>query len=408
MTRSGPTTGARVAVALSGGVDSAVTAALLLKAGHEVFGLTMTTGFDAVSAGGELDHPAGGLPHVAAAAGVARQLGIPHQVVDVRDTFRQVVVEPFCRLYREGLTPNPCLACNRFVKFGRLLETALDMGAGHLATGHYARVAKDAAGLHHLFKGRDPAKDQSYVLYGLSQDQLSHVMFPLGGMEKAEVKVLAARMGLQAAVRPESQDICFITGEGHADFIETWSGTRLAEGSILDTAGRRLGTHRGLARYTVGQRRGLGLGGPHALYVVALIPEANALVVGSAHEAASRWLSATGATFVSGSPPPAGARLAVRLRYRARETTGVVSYPSEDPAVFHVSLDVPHRAAAPGQAAVLYRGEEVVGGGIIARTEALERALSALSSRPRRPVTREASRREDRPPAHLQRFHEES
>jgi len=369
-----------VAVAMSGGVDSSAAAALILDEGHEVFGLTMETGFG----------PAAG----PAAAEAARRLGIDHYTVTLGPVFRERVLDPFCLDYEGGRTPNPCVACNRWVKFGALLERALELGADCLATGHYARVEEGEDGFFHLLRGIDRRKDQSYFLYALGQAELSRTLFPLGHLTKREVRRLAAERGLPAASRPESQDVCFLSawsgrgrsgtapgsvtggfttpGSSYGPFIESLTGRKPLPGPIVDLAGRRVGTHRGLVYYTVGQRRGLGLASSRPLYVVALRSETNELVVGPAEALLSSWLEVDDPSFVLGDPPPEGADLEVRVRYRSREARARLTYRTgsgEEPGRWSFSVTPPQKAVAPGQSAVLYHGDEVVGGGVVTRTE---------------------------------------
>ncbi len=365
-----------VAVAMSGGVDSSTAAALLVRAGRRVFGLTMATGFNEAA--------------VRQAAEVARFLGIEHHVVDLSSVFRERVIEPFCRAYAAGRTPNPCVRCNRFVKFGRLLEAALDLGAGRLATGHYARVMRGEDGRFRLLRGADRRKDQSYFLYALDQEQLARAEFPLGALRKTEVREIAERLGLPAFRARESTDVCFVSrtrwGEGRSgypDLVERVAGRAALPGPIVDTAGRPVGTHRGLVFYTVGQRRGLGACGPGPLYVVAIDQTTNSLVVGPASETFSRWLVASEAVFVSGEAPPAGTRVEAKVRYRSPAAPADFQplspqAPGGD-AGFRLHFCEPQRAVAPGQAAVLYDGDEVLGGGVITTTEAQERVLRTLA-----------------------------
>jgi tRNA-specific 2-thiouridylase len=364
---------------MSGGVDSSTAAALLVRAGRRVFGLTMATGFNEVA--------------VREAAEVARLLGIEHHVVELSSTFRERVLEPFCRDYAAGRTPNPCVRCNRFVKFGRLLEAALDLGAARLATGHYARVVRGDDGRFRLLRGTDRRKDQSYFLYALGQEQLARAEFPLGSLRKTEVREIAAGLGLPSFRGRESADVCFVSrtlcGEGktgYPDLVERVTGRAARPGPIVDTAGRRVGTHRGLVFYTVGQRRGLGLAGAgRPLYVVAIDQATNSLVVGPVSEVFSGWLAASEAVFVSGEAPPAGTRVEAKVRYRSRAAPAEFrplsrQAPPQAPAGdggFRLHFDEPQRAVAPGQAAVLYDGDEVLGGGVIITTEARERVLPA-------------------------------
>ncbi len=360
-----------VAVAMSGGVDSTAAAILLLGAGYRVIGLTMETGVG------------GGKAAAEAARRAARRLGVEHHVLDVSRKFREEVVEPFCQEYLAGRTPNPCLACNRRLKFGVLWERARALGADLLATGHYARVEEGPPGVFRLLKALDAGKDQSYFLYALGQAELSRCVLPLGRLTKDEARRVAAARGLAGVALPESQDVCFVPRTGRARLIAGLTGTKPVPGPIRDTGGRLLGTHRGLVFYTIGQRRGLGLPGPEPFYVLALDHRTNTVVVGPARAAGSRWLVAREATYVSGRRPPDGSRLRARLRHRGREVEAVFRPLPDSPegspsGSFHLEFAEPQRAVAPGQAAVLYDGLEVVGGGIIVASEAEERARSAL------------------------------
>lgn len=291
------------------------------------------------------------------AALAARELGIPHETVQAHREFRRLVVEPTLSAYRSGKTPNPCTFCNREVRFALLLREADRRGIPHIATGHHARI-REGKGTCLLLRGRDPAKDQSYFLYSLTQGELSRALFPVGELTKAEVKRLAEKQGLTAARLPESQDLCFAPG-GVGELIPD-----APPGPILDLSGHVLGTHRGLPHYTVGQRRGLGLSSPEPLYVVALDPERNALIVGPESALYSRGLVATELHWIAGAPPGEGFRCQVQIRYRAAPVEAEVCL-EEGKAV--VEFSHPVRAVAPGQAAVFYRGEEVLGGGVISR-----------------------------------------
>lgn len=345
---------------MSGGVDSSLAAALLVEQGYQVTGVTLH-----LWAEEEDFRPAPtsccSLEAVEGARRVCQQLGIPHYVFNFREEFRRLVVEEFIREYGRGRTPNPCLACNRWIKFRLLLERARRLGFSYLATGHYARIRRSEEG-YHLWRGRDRRKDQSYVLYMLGQAELAHLLFPLGEMTKAEVRREAARRGLATAGRPESQEICFIPDGDYRRFLSARLPAQ--PGPILDLSGRVLGTHRGLACYTVGQRKGLGLSGqPHPLFVVALRPEENALVVGPEEALLSPVLEAGDVSFVSGKWPEEPLRVEAKVRYRTPESPAWL-FPLEEGRV-RVEFDTPQRAITPGQAVVFYRGEEVLGGGII-------------------------------------------
>ena len=353
----------RVLVAMSGGVDSSVAAALLRDRGYEVIGATMQ-----IWPAGEEENGGGccSLSAVEDARRVAARLGIPYYVLNLREAFAQEVIEPFVAAYLRGLTPNPCLACNTRIKFGALLAKARAIGAARVATGHYARVDFDPArGRFILCRGLDPRKDQSYVLYGLSQEQLAASLFPLGVLRKEEVRALARRYGLPVAEKGESQEICFIRDDDYAGFIRAYPGREFTPGPIVDRAGRVLGRHRGLARYTIGQRKGLGIASPHPLYVIELRPAANEVVVGREEELYSSALFAEEVNWIGFGPPlPPGLRVEAKIRYTAAPAAALVEPQGEDRAL--VRFDYPQRAIAPGQAVVFYRDDEVLGGGTIA------------------------------------------
>jgi tRNA-specific 2-thiouridylase len=344
----------KVFVALSGGVDSAVTASLLLEQGYEVEGITMQV-LSSPPQGREAAAPA------QEAAAVAAVLGIPHHVVHFEEAFQSRVIAPFREAYRCGRTPNPCALCNRLVKFGLLREEAARRGAALFATGHYARIL-DAGDRRLLAKGVDPAKDQSYFLFLLTQEQLRQTLFPLGDLTKERVRRMAADRGLRKTERGESQDICFIGAGGYVAFLETSEGTNGEEGEILHVSGRVLGRHRGIHRYTVGQRRGLGLAWPEPLYVIRVEAERNALIVGERSHLAAFRLEAAGVQWIW-PPPEKPLSCRCRIRYRHREAEALVSPQGADRVV--VEFLEPQYGITPGQAAVFYQGEYVMGGGWI-------------------------------------------
>ncbi len=352
---------------MSGGVDSSVAAALLLEEGYQVIGVTMQLWPELDTLEEARRGGCCSLEAVGDARRVAEHLGIPHYVLNLREAFDEAVVRHFVAEYAAGRTPNPCIACNRWIKFTVLLERAAAMEADFLATGHYARVRRDEArGRYLLARGRDRRKDQSYVLYGLTQEQMRRLLLPLGDRTKDEVRSLARRYGLPVAAKPESQEICFVE-EHYGNLVASRAGGAVRPGPIVDRQGRVLGTHRGLAYYTVGQRRGLGLGGREPLYVQALDPRRNALVVGPAREAWSRAAVVGDVNLIAWEGPelegPAGARADVQVRYRSPAAPATVR---RGPAgTVRVFFDEPQWAVTPGQAAVFYVGDLVAGGGTI-------------------------------------------
>ncbi len=338
----------RVFVAMSGGVDSSVAAALLARDGHDVTGVTMTLLPEGADTGADA---------VLAARRVCETLGVPHHSLDARDAFHASVVEPFARGYASGETPNPCVECNDRVKFGWLLERALEQGADALATGHYARIADTGRGLA-VARGADRTKDQSYFLYRLDAERLARVLFPLGEMRKPDVRALAVGLGLPCAETPESQETCFAPRAGYAGLVAEAHPEALAPGPFVTEEGVEIGRHEGIARYTVGQRQGLGLpGGPW--FVLRIDAAANTVVVGSRDGLAVTRLTLRDVVWHGAAGP---ARCSVTVRYRMRPVPATV-------AGTGVTLDEPIDGAAPGQAAVAYDGDVVLGGGPIATAE---------------------------------------
>jgi len=347
----------KVAVAMSGGVDSSVAAALLREKGYEVMGMTLDLGI-----GHEKAHP--GADTVRLAREAAEQIGIPHRTVDAEREFEAGVIENFCREYARGRTPNPCIRCNRLIKFGMLWEAARSLGAAFLATGHHARIDRDPErGIYRLLKGNDQAKDQSYFLFVLGQEQLARTLFPIGGLRKTEVRAKAEALKVGAAGRAESQEICFIPDNDYLAFLRARSPEAFLPGLILDVAGNRLGGHSGIIGFTVGQRRGLGIAAPQPLYVLELRHRDNAVVVGPADQLLRRELVASEVRWIDGNPPDKPFSCRAKIRYRHREAEAEVFPQARGAAqvVFHA----PQRAISPGQAVVFYSGDEVLGGGVI-------------------------------------------
>ena len=357
--------------AMSGGVDSSVCALLLQEAGFDVRGATMVLrGGEVLGDAGEGEGSTCGLARdVEDARAVCRRLDILHDAFDLRDRFDAAVVRPFCDAYLEGRTPNPCIACNRFLKFEALQKRRREMGLDYVATGHYARRRWDeATGRWQLLRASDPAKDQSYVLYHLTQDTLAHMLFPLGELTKDEVREMARAHGFVTAEKPESQDICFVPDGDYAGFIEGHCGAGAAfePGEIVNRGGRVLGEHAGLIRYTIGQRKGIGVAAREPLYVLGKDASANRLVVGFKDELLSSGVVACDVNLISGGVLEGPRKVQVKTHYRQRPVLATAEQTGPDELT--VTFDEPQRAAAPGQAAVLYEGDVVLGGGTIART----------------------------------------
>ena len=347
----------RVVVAMSGGVDSSAAAALLKEQGHEVIGLTLRVwSYESTAQCGSCCSP----DDIDDARAVAEKLQIPFYVANVEELFKERVVTPFVKSYLGGRTPIPCVACNQDVKFGFLLKRARQLGA-RLATGHYARVAQEGERFV-LQRGADAAKDQSYFLFTLGQDELKDLEFPIGHLPKAEVRAIAERHGLVTTHKPESMEICFVPDGDYARFVEKVAGAQPA-GEIVTADGAVLGTHGGIHKYTVGQRKGLQVAHPEKLYVQRLEAETNRVVVGPAAETERASFHLLRPHWVDGAPE-AERPVTVRIRHRHAGATGRVKL--EGNGHFKVQLDAPARAVTPGQAAVVYEGERVLGGGWIA------------------------------------------
>jgi tRNA-specific 2-thiouridylase len=355
---------------MSGGVDSSVAAALLAEAGHEVIGLSMQLYDQRESP--EAFGSCCSLSDLQDARRVAQAMGFPHYVLNLEEAFQRTVVRNFVDEYAAGRTPIPCVHCNADLKFDTLAARASGFGAAAVATGHYARVVFDEdARRYRLLRGLDAAKDQSYFLFSLTQEQLAHAMFPVGHLTKPEVRAHAARLGLAVADKPDSHEICFVPDGDAGGFVERQLARderRLeapaAGGEIVNERGETLGRHRGLHRLTVGQRKGLGLATGEPLYVLRLEPATSRVVVGPREALGETTLRATGVNWIDGSPPGASRRVTARIRHRHTDAPATVTADSADTA--HVVFDTPQIAVTPGQAVVFYDGEEVLGGGWIA------------------------------------------
>jgi tRNA-specific 2-thiouridylase len=345
-----------VLVAMSGGVDSSVAACLLGEAGHEVVGAHLKL----VQAGG-VEHGCCGPQAESDARAVADVAGFPFEVVDMSETFEERVIEDFVDEHQAGRTPNPCVRCNERIKFGAFLDLARERGFDFVATGHYVRVVRDAGGRWRLYRGLDRAKDQSYVLHTLGQEELSRSLFPIGAQTKAETRAHAERLGLPVAGKPDSQELCFAPAGDAGAFLEARAPHLLAEGEVVDADGRVLGSHQGAARYTVGQRRGLGVSTGNRTYVLEVDAPRNRVVVGPAELLARRGLAAERVSWVA-DRPDGPVEATVRIRYRGTDVPAVVEPVG---AGASVEFRTPQAAVTPGQSVVFYDGDEVLGGGII-------------------------------------------
>lgn len=362
----------RVVVAMSGGVDSSVAAALLAAEGHDVIGLSMQL-YDQRPRE-ETDPRRSGetrarfgtcctIDDLHDARRVAAALGIPHYIVNFEQKFDEHVVSDFIREYTTGRTPIPCVHCNGDLKFASLAERARAFDAGAVATGHYARVDRTPDGRHRLLRGVDEGKDQSYFLFTLTQAQLAQARFPVGGLRKAEVRRQARALGLRVAEKPDSQELCFVADGDHAAFIERHAPDLVGAGVITDREGRVLGGHHGTHRFTIGQRKGLGLSTGVPLYVVDIDAADRRVVVGPKEALDRTTLTASRVNWIAGTPPASPIRRSVRIRYRHREAPATVTPIGASAA--RVDFDAPQSAITPGQAVVFYDGEEVLGGGWI-------------------------------------------
>jgi len=351
---------------MSGGVDSSAVAALLVEQGYEVIGITIKT-YDYELTGGNIGNESSccSLDGINDARRVALQLGIPHYVVDFTAPFKAQVIDYFTAEYMSGRTPNPCVQCNRHIKWGQLLRKADALGAAYIATGHYARIRRDpTSGRYILSRGRDSRKDQSYALWALTQSQLARTLFPLGEWTKEETRLYLDRIGIAIAHKHESYELCFVPDNNYARFIaETVPESTKTQGPIL-YGDRVVGEHRGYPFYTIGQRRGLGIASPEPLYVLDILPEQHALVVGPEDELYHQGLTAHSLNLIKYASLDTPSRFTVKIRYKD-DGAAAVCFVGND-GLLRVEFEMPRRAITPGQSVVLYDGDDVVGGGVIA------------------------------------------
>ena len=348
-------------IAMSGGVDSSVAAYIMRSNGYDCIGCTMKL-YDNEDAGVPKDHSCCSLDDVEDARSVAYKLGMPYYVFNFSDDFKEKIICKFIESYENGRTPNPCIDCNRYMKFDKLYERAKLLGCEYVVTGHYARIDKEN-GRYVLKKALDASKDQSYVLYSLTQDQLAHTLFPLGGTSKDETRRIAEECGFSNANKPDSQDICFVPDGDYAKVIALHTGKTYAPGDFIDKDGNVIGTHRGIVHYTIGQRKGLGVSAATPLYVCKIDVGQNTVTLGEDRDLFSTELTVGDFNWISGEAPRDPFKCDAKIRYRQKQQPATV-FPLEDGKV-KIVFDEPQRAITPGQAAVLYDGETVLGGGTI-------------------------------------------
>lgn len=348
---------------MSGGVDSSVAAFLLKEQGYEVIGVTMQIWQDEEESVQQENGGCCGLSAVEDARRVAQDLGIPYYVMNFKNEFKNKVMDYFAAEYLRGKTPNPCIACNRYVKWESLLKRSMDIGADYIATGHYARIRQLDNGRYTICNSVTAAKDQTYALYNLTQEQLAHTLMPVGAYTKEEIRRIAADAGLRIAHKPDSQEICFVPDGDYASFIEEYTGKKLPTGKFVTKDGKVLGEHKGIIHYTIGQRRGLQLPMGHRIFVTGIRPETNEVVIGENEELFSRVVRADRLNFMSEEGIDGEKEVVAKIRYNHRGASAKIRLVGED--IIECVFDEPQRAATPGQALVFYDGENVLGGGTI-------------------------------------------
>lgn len=350
-------------IAMSGGVDSSMAALLMKQRGYECIGCTMKLydkeNTDDMATNGKT---CCSLDDVEDARSVAYNLDMPYYVFNFKDSFKEKVIDKFVACYEQGLTPNPCIDCNRYMKFEKLYERAMVLGCDKVVTGHYARIRKTEDG-YQLLKGLDETKDQSYVLYSLTQQQLAHTEFPLGEMNKSEVRKIADDNSFVNADKPDSQDICFVPDGDYAAVIKEYSNKEYPAGDFVDKDGNKLGEHKGIIHYTIGQRKGLGIAAGKPIYVCKICTENNTVVLGDNEDLFTKTVQVKDFNWISGKVPTEDFECKAKIRYRQKEQPARIIIKSHDRLT--IEFDEPQRAATPGQSAVLYMGDVVLGGGII-------------------------------------------
>lgn len=353
----------KVVVGMSGGVDSSVAAYLLKEQGYEVIGVTMQIWQDEERAVQEENGGCCGLSAVDDARRVAAALDIPYYVMNFKESFKENVIDYFIEEYLHGRTPNPCIACNRYVKWESLLQRSLAIGADYIATGHYAKVVRLENGRYTLGCSATRDKDQTYALYNLTQEQLRRTLMPVGAYSKDEIRAIAEKIGLQVASKPDSQDICFVPDGDYASYIEETIGDRLPEGNFVTPEGKVLGRHKGIIHYTVGQRKGLGLALGYPAFVLEIRPETNEVVIGTHEESMADSLRANQLNLMAVEDLTESLHVFVKIRYNHKGVWGTIEKTGEDELL--CTFDEPQRAVTPGQAVVFYKDDYVLGGGTI-------------------------------------------